>query len=482
MHKRKMQSLAAAFFLFVCSHHESLAATPMTKSGSQIAFEDYVASCKAGAEIDAIPQLDCNDINFRNPNGNPDFSKSTDYVAHTKVTSVVDAVFACRWVHANEGMTIQGFINEGDIVAASGEMIVHNKVSGKTCFFKMRPANTTQPIDGATANQYERIATTKPSSPTDADGFKYWDTPDNVLAEACTQCHAAGPWIASPQIVGALARFGLINDGHDTLNQRYSAIGSNGSKLNQYAQDSVTVGATQFNNCSARCHVKAGAGLRSDDINTTGSSTATGFIIIPSITRVINDVNMGGAMPPNSPHSDYRWVNMDTPGGAGGDWERLKDLNANRPQFACLNGVKEVQMQAVDSGRVISSADFPDVLRAFNLLDGLVCKNADQKDGHTCADYQTRYHCGSGAWTKWRNLSTPSSDGDDESRANFPSMCSNPWEIKAQVVVNGKVKYFGYGPPDRMQEFNTTVGVACRNSVQPSGQCQDYTVRYICEQ
>jgi hypothetical protein len=303
------------------------------KPADQVAFESYVAACKSELEIDAIPQMDCNDINFRNPDGSPEFAQSTDFVTHTKVNSVVDAVFACRWVHANVG--VNEIVPTGAIIAASGEMIVHNKVTGKTCFFKMKPANTTKVIDGSIASNYERTSTTSPPSPTDATAFSFWDTPNHVLETACTQCHAAGPWIASPQIIGALTQFGLINDGHDTKNIRYSAIGSNGAKLDQYAADSVAIGAGQSNGrCASSCHSVAGYGLRGDDANSLDCpDSPIGCVIIPSISRVIDDVKQGRYMPPTvDPHSDYRWVNMDNPGGAGGDWERIKDLNSKYPQ------------------------------------------------------------------------------------------------------------------------------------------------------
>lgn len=439
-------------------------------------YDSYVAACLSDLEIDSIPQMDCNDLNFRNPDGNPDFDNSTDFVTHAKINSVVDAVFACRWVHPSEGVNEP--VPTGTLIGASGEMIVHNKVSGNTCFFKMKPGNLTKTIEGAVASTYERIATTNPPSPTGLLGFSFWDTPGKVMGTACTQCHAAGPWIASPQIVGALAQFGLINDGHDTLNQRYNAVGSNGAKLNQDAQDTLAVGAGQRGACASSCHVIAGTGLRDDDINTVGSTTSTGFIIIPSITRAIDDVLQGGHMPPNDPYSDYRWVNLDNPGGAGGDWERLKDLKAKAPQFVCKKGVAEVQAHVVDSARRMSTADFPDVLRTFNLLDGLACNNADQPDGHSCGDYQTRYHCSSG-WSKWRNTGTPDGAGEVESRDNFPSLCSAPTEIQARTVVDGSWQY-GIGPPDRLQEFDLN-GVACRNASQPSGQCNDYTVRFVCK-
>lgn len=451
----------------------------------QVAFENYVAACKSELEIDAIPQLDCNDINFRNPDGTPAFAKSTDYVTHAKVNSVVDAVFACRWVHPNEG--VNDIVPTGAIIAASGEMIVHNKVTGSTCFFKMKPANATKPIDGAVASNYERIATTNPASPTDPTGFSFWDTPSHVQDAACTQCHAAGPWIASPQIVGALTQFGLINDGHDTRNIRYTAIGSNGAKLNQFAADSVAIGAGQISGaCAAACHSVAGYGLRGDDSNSLDCpDSPIGCIIIPSISRVIDDVKKANLMPPTlHTYSDYRWVNLDNPGGAGGDWERVKDLAAKYPQFACSNGIAAVQMHVVDSVRRLSTADFPDVLQTFNLVDGLVCNNADQTNGQ-CHDYQTRYHCPSG-WTKWRNLSSVDGSGDNESRANFPGLCSDPTEIQARTTISGidirgTATVTGFGPPDRMQSFDVTHGVACRNASQPSGQCQDYTVRYICK-
>jgi len=476
-HQRKVATLfaaAGALLLQTAAYSAvpGISSTDLTKLLlEKKSFDSYVAACKSELEIDAIPQMDCNDINFRNPDGSFEFSQSTDYVAHSKINSVVDAAFACRWVHPNEG--VKEIVPEGAMIAASGEMIVHNKVTGGTCFFKMKPGNTITPIDGALAFNYERISTTSPPSPSDATGFQFWETPGTVASnQPCTQCHAAGPWIASPQIVGALAQFGLMNDGHDIKNVQYTAIGSSGAKLNQVAHDSITVGATQSTGrCASSCHSVAGSGLTGDD--------ASGpFVVIPSIDRAIDDIVQGGHMPPNDPYSDYRWVNLDNPGGAGGDWERLKDLKAKQPQLVCKKGVAEVQTHVVDSSRRLSTADFPDVLGTFNLIDGLVCNNADQADGHKCSDYLTRYHCSSG-WTKWRNLSGTTSSGDDESRATFSGLCSNPTEIQAKTTRSG-ITYSGFGTPDRLQEFDLN-GVACVNSSQPSGRCNDYTVRFVCK-
>jgi len=425
----------------------------------------YVKACKSELGFDTIPKFSCEGTRFRTASGGF-FINTEDLVGHQRINDEVNAVFACRWVFGG---------GDTPIKAATGEMIIHNRTNGKTCFFDMKNEN-----EGISNTPL--ISTIFPSMPDEFDAFRFWNTPDKTASGRCTTCHSAGPWIASSPIVSHLAKFGLINDGHDTFGTFYTAIGSTGAALNKLAsthRDS-TLGA-----CAAACHVLGGKTPSGTRVSSVVAPPNSGIIVIPSINIAIDELtgtaNPNGLtelehMPPTDPYSDYRWINRDMPNGAG-DYERMSDVQSEYPQFACKGTPAEMQVRVVDSSRFMSTADFPDVLYRFNLQDGLICRNVDQADGHRCTDYETRYHCSSG-WSAWRNTGTPDKTGEVESRDNYPNLCRNPTEIQARTT--DRVSGSGFGAVNRLVKFDRT-GLVCRNADQPSGQCEDYTVRFICK-
>jgi Mucin-2 protein WxxW repeating region len=443
------------------------------KPVDQVQFEAYVASCKSELGFESIPQMDCRDENFRPPVADdPDFAETNDWVAHATVNESVDAVFVCRWVQHNTG----------DSLAAGGEMIVHNRFNGKTCFFRMEEANKTVPLDaGGLAASSPRVATTHPPSPTDNNARAFWDTPKDTAGKRCTGCHAAGPYIASPQIVGALSKYGLINDGHDTYGEVYTAVGAEfGKKFNTLIKQTLQDASSVDSRCANQCHLVGGndAIYNPEEFS---ERNITNAILMPAISRVIADVKSQGAMYPDDPSSDYRWINRDSPlANNSGDYEKLSDVRNEFPQFYCKKP-KFMQAHVIDDDKVFATDDFVDVINTFNLQDGLICLNADQASGK-CANYETRYRC-KGRWRDWQSHDTADSTGDLERRSKyvFPSACTSPpTAIQARYFVDG-VEHRVYGPPDRLSQFNRK-GLVCLNEDQSSGEaCHNYAVRFICE-
>lgn len=428
-------------------------------------LEEYTDACKKELGISKIPQFSCKSVQFRERFNNAylglDFSQSDDFVGHKRIDDSTDAVFACRWVGVNASRSR----------AVSGEMIVHNRRTGGTCFFELMDLNEDR--------TYPQVDF-DPPSPTESNAALFWSTPTNT--STCTNCHAAGPYIASPQIVGALAKFGLINDGHDTLNKKYYAVGSSGSQFADRLNNKI-LNVSQPS-CARGCHVIGGNPTVPSRI---GAGFVFGSVVLPSINHVIDDIALTGAMPPTNQHSDYRWLNRDDPGGTG-DYERLSDFEADKQDgkndFSKLycDNPSFIQVRRVGSSIVLNSKSFSYV-RAFNLQDGLVCNNSDFPDNHPykCFDYQTSYKC-DGEWTKWYDRDDPSGSMDNEARPLLEGLCENPTDIKARykAPVAGE-PWMGpyYGPRDRFKQFDNK-GLLCKNEDQDDGKCSNYSVRFMC--
>jgi Mucin-2 protein WxxW repeating region len=447
---------------------------PIKRPYDQVAFENYVATCKTELEFDTIPQFDCTDINFRPPTNEPNFEDTNDFVAHRKVNDFVDSVFICRWVQEKLAGTDPA-AKVDDILAATGEMIVHNRSNGNTCFFQLKTVNKTLVVNGALASSAPRVATTNPPSPTDSNAFQFWDSPGETVKTACTVCHSAGAYIASPQIADALAQYGLMNDGHDTKGEKYKAVGSLGATFNNYIAKTLDPNLT---NCSKACHVTAGNKTVFDSELFAGRSISNA-IIMPSLNYVIDEIISTHEMPPNHPFSPYRWINRDTPADAG-DYERLSAVATEYAEiYKTCKTPQYMQAHEVDNTLMMETDDFVDTIDTFNLHDGLICLNADQATGR-CNSYETRYRC-NGKWTTWQSHDSPGSTGDHEKRSSysFPATCTAPYAIQARYYIGDKAHIVN-GPPDRLYQFDKNA-LVCRNKDQPTGErCHDYTVRFIC--
>ncbi|HEX2583913.1 MAG TPA: hypothetical protein VHL14_02185 [Steroidobacteraceae bacterium] len=396
----------------------------------------------------------------------------------------MDLAFACRWVLTR---------SPGVTSAVSVELLIHNRDNGATCFFAAKDPNPVADDDP--------VISTTIVSPTASNASSYWMQPAELNAKKlrnfdgtnthanlrCVGCHVAGPYIASPNIAPFLAKFGLLNDGHDTFAIKYHAVLPPSPTifgitwgLSSFLVWNSTIQANNSTSglatCAAGCH---SIGLNSTTETLFGISE---FSIIPSLKDNIDSITPAGYMPADKPSNkdggaNYRWVNMDIPDGPGdeGESETLADLKINYQRFYCSNPVS-LSARRVDSGVVISTSDFPDTFNRFNLQDGLVCLNADQPSGR-CQNYQTRYHC-NGRWTAWQDNDDPGSSGDWELRRGFKGICASPDGIQAGYKVGNKL-IFAPGPIDRLAEFDNK-GLVCINADQNNGQCSNYVVRFEC--
>lgn len=425
-------------------------------------LEEYVAACKAELGFTQAEDFNCND--GERFYGGPNFNgPQNDFVGHRAVNSNVDAIFACRWGYPK-------YDSDPITSAKTVELLLHNRKNGKTCFFASR--------NDAPAGVVNIISPTKPEAST------YWQQPTQVDANfQCAGCHVAGPYIASVHIADKLAKFGLLNDGHDTI-----VIGNNGQPVANAYQ---VVGQTfnHWNNlirnqfltrhdmtCAESCHAIAYGS------NAPGIYDYYGDVrhyVVQSISSVISSLENNGEMPPREfesayGKSSYRWINLGTPDGSG-ERESFVEAKLKFPELlSYCDEPGAVEARAVGSDFIFSSNPFPDVLSRFNLRDGLTCLNNQQPSGK-CNNYQTRYLC-DGQWTAWLNRDTPNATGDHEGRESL-NPCNNPTAIEAKTTVNS-VTYRAYGPNDRLASFDKN-GLACRNEDQRAGgTCFNYVVHY----
>jgi hypothetical protein len=431
----------------------------------------YVDACKEQLAIDSIPQFSCKDVNFRQKSNESfpelrngkiqqlNFSFSNDFVAHRQINDSVDAVFVCRWVGGEGAST--GNADRG----VSGEMIIHNRHSGGTCFFDLQ--------DTFENSAYPQVPL-NPVSPEHSTAANVWKEPSKI--RICTECHTAGAYIASPEIVASLAKFGLINDGHDVWGGFYNAVGPTGSEFAKQLNREIRRHAG-LNGCADLCHVVmngpavlSGANVGLADPNA---------VVMPSINFILDTIQPKGAMPPTSKTSDYRWINRDDPRYSG-DYERLSDVKNEYPPFYCETPTL-MQARVVDDNTVYATNKLVDVLNTFNLQEGLICKNADQASG-VCNDYQVHYRCGDGSWGEWEQHDRPNASGDFERRSSYRSCDAKggiAGSIQAKFISAGRMNLID-GPPDRLYQFDR-YGLICRNQDQPSGDaCHNYNVRFIC--
>jgi len=427
----------------------------------------YVAACKSELGFTTIPDLDCYKGALFDPSV---MTVINDYVGHARATDNddVDVVFACRWLFGSQ-------VSEGQM-AQSIELTVHNRQTGGTCFFKAKD------------DSFNKIVSPAIVSPTSANAANYWESPFTLDATTrCVDCHVAGPYIASPKAAPYMAKFGLLNDTHDTRNNSYHAVGSDllGSGGSAFLRWDGIVRGTASPGCAAGCHQ-----IATSDPLPIRSDGGMGQIIIRPISRVITEVLAAGLMPANNgPFNDYRWVNMDSPAkplnGDDGEFETLIGLQQHFPNLACSNPAY-IEAHKVDGDIIFDNYPYGerDKLATFNLRDGLVCNNSDQSNGKRCNDYETSYLC-NGAWTDWRSTDSNNPRGDSERRSAYPGLCPAPTAIQARFFVDGGVgahiPVTIRGPNDRLREFDSG-GLRCSNADQGSGQkCSDYVVRFICD-
>jgi hypothetical protein len=329
------------------------------------------------------------------------------------------------------------------------------------------------------------VPSTYPVSPTHANAVYTWEELGKFNARGnkiCTECHAAGPYIASPQIADELARFGLMNDGHDTLNSKYYPVIPGADYKNPDAQRRFTLPIDNATpGCAAGCHVIANQPLRVAGCGPSHaqwplceSPSNVGNILMPGINVIINDILNGTAMPPTSASSHYRWINRDSPYLSAEDKESLSSLRSAHPKLTC-DKPSRMEARRVDSSIILKSNDIPDKLQYFDLQNGLMCMDLDNIFSGGCRNYQTRYKCDD-EWTPWQD-SQPWPLGDLEPRSAF-KRCEKPTDIQARYKDGDEYKVV-HGPRDRLRTFSKET-LECRNSDQDDGQCSNYSVRYVC--
>ena len=466
---------------------------------AQSELQNYVAECQRQLGFSAadIPAMNCNQgVQFANGGR----TAVNDFLVHRRVNDNVDVLAACRWGDNNNATPLS-------VKFASLELLIHNRINQQTCFFsaKDRPSVT---------GDVQKPVTTAIISPTNygphpnADDF--WLSPtelnnktllsnktghtDTTDPIRCTGCHVQGAIIASDSIVPFLARFGVINNRHETLvnmsaGQHYHAVGASGYQgkpvITAFKDWDATIAAKiePGSTCASGCHVRGGRAPIGDLFPTFDGTTR----LLQSITTDIATLSFC-CMPPNQDDSNWRWINLNVPTGGveTENYADAKDPSVPAPIPALLDGCDNpANLEAHAVGTPIefsTSSDqqdlIPDRLRAFNLREGLVCLNSDQEPGKSCHDYSTSYFC-NGEWTDVTNGSwynhAPAADGDHEERSRSAGLCANPLAIKLKVnTTNADI----FGANDRLARLSR-YGLTCKTSDQPNGAaCSNYVVRY----
>jgi hypothetical protein len=87
---------------------------------------------------------------------------------------------------------------------------------------------------------------------------------------------------------------------------------------------------------------------------------------------------------------------------------------------------------------------------------------------------------------RWVNMNSPMNNHDgefetlDELRNLYPKFwCSNPKYLTAHVIDSDE-PISTNAVPDKLDRFNLQDGLVCLNADQPSGRCQNYQTRYMC--
>lgn len=452
---------------------------------------NYVSACRSQLNFQnvSIPDLDCYDGDLFATAS--DFNKNgsvNDYMGYRKITDQVDLAFACRWLFGSK---------DDRKHPISVEMLIHNRNNGNTCFFSAKG------FVSGDSNQVSSIIT----SPTSPAATSFWDSPAGVDAHVrCIGCHVSGPYIATPTIAPFLAKYGLLNNRHDTLSDvatsntnvpvKYHAI--SGTVNGVPGAFSLWDGLKQSyidpveSSCSEGCHMIGTLSPQGDIFQLQRGPTT----ILTSPVNELLEINHANAMPPDSDGSVYRWINLDTPGD-GVETENFADArNATTTLVPKLlencdaPGLMEAHVVGSNHEFVIAQpsrfAFLPDKLSVFNLKDGLVCLNSDQEPGRQCEDYRIRYECtspdGEKTMTDWYNMDSPGFGGDHEERYKDANLCTSPagskaTAIEAAVTLSNGWTYSSYGPNDRLESFSQ-YGLTCNNADQPDGQCSNYVIYY----
>ncbi len=461
----------------------------------------YVSACRTQLSIPTTTTwnpMDCYDGDLFALGG-----ETSDYIGYRKVTDQVDYAFICRWL-------------KGDKVARqkaiSVESTLHNRQNGNTCYFSA--------IDSLPSNAESKVSPMV-VSPLASNANSYWTTPAEVNQNVrCINCHVSGVYLATPRIVPYLAKYGLVNNGHDTLsevpaselsllnptaNERYRAVITPPASSSVFARWNTDKHAyLTSNGCSDGCHLVGGDSPQQNDITASRKGPDT---VLPGILSIFFMIDNAGAMAPYQWDSHYRWINLDT-SGDGVEKENFADamkatnlavpylaLPANFDGSYCPTGSVPNDMEAHAVGVGVENSfsfsgmtNIAEKLRSFNLKDGLVCLNSDQDPNLSCRDFDVGYLCPSGNWTDtYWNHTVNSNGGDDHEERSFSNNAivaacggKQPIGIRARYFLatrGGLSPQLVIGPNDRLARMSQ-YGLTCNNSEQPDGQCSNYVTRY----
>lgn len=171
------------------------------------------------------------------------------------------------------------------------------------------------------------------------------------------------------------------------------------------------------------------------------------------------------------------WISRDTPSGSG-DWETLSNLV--RERNVCANPLaiecrrKSDRRASHRTGEVVQCST----------QTGLICRNSSQPDGR-CDDYEVRFVCpdSDGAWGPWVERDGPGGSGDWETIHGATGLrargrvCENPISIQCRRQSDRR----SWDRTGEVVSCDLDRGLVCRNSDQPDNRCDDYQVRFFCD-
>ncbi|XP_041367296.1 uncharacterized protein LOC121381939 [Gigantopelta aegis] len=261
--------------------------------------------------------------------------------------------------------------------------------------------------------------------------------------------------------------------------------------------------------------------------HTTGSPTA----VPPSktVTPVLNySPGHPIAHPPagNCTGSWSEWFNRDKPNSGGGDREHVSNSELRTKYHFCVNGkVTNIDCYGLDTQSVASSTG---AVLTCNLQQGFICNNVDNFP-MDCEDYKIRYYCEecpsptqaphitqkptasppghtdvsetpsihmttlhspgkcTGSWSHWINTDKPDTgDGDFEHISaidlrNKHNFCKGGGKITKIECYSVDLQAYSYST-GAVVTCNLDKGLICKTSDNFPAPCDDYQIRYYCEQ
>src|SRR4051812_31363015 len=241
----------------------------------------YVSACRTQLSIPTsvtLSTMDCYDGDLFANGG-----EIADYLGYRKVTDQVDMAFICRWLKGSKTERQK---------AISVEATLHHRQNGNTCFFSA--------IDSIPQNAESKVSAMV-VSPLASNASSYWTTPADVNQNLrCIGCHVSGVYLATPRIVPFLSKYGLVNNGHDTLsevaaselsllnptaNERYRAVITPPASTSAFASWNTEKHASLASNgCSDGCHLVGADSPQQSDITASRKGPET---VLPGFQSIM---------------------------------------------------------------------------------------------------------------------------------------------------------------------------------------------------